>query len=66
MYMNSVENVLKIMTGNGTAGLYMFFSDSPLCKGVLVFFNIKCNVDILNIHKSNDGKTLLVNHSMLK
>lgn len=47
--MNSVENVLKVMTGNGTAALYMFFSESPFCKGVSVFFNTKCNVDIMTV-----------------
>lgn len=66
MYMNSVENVLKIMIGNGMVELYMFFFDFFFCKGVLVFFNIKCNVDIFNIYKFNDGKIFFVNYLMLK
>lgn len=37
------------------------FSDSPFSRGVSVLFNKECNIDILNVHKSNDGRKLLVN-----
>lgn len=67
MYMNSVENVLKIMIGNGMVVLYMFFFfEFFFCKSVLIFFIIKCNVDIFNIYKFNDGRIFFVNYLMLK
>ena len=39
------------------------FTDTPLSRGVSGFFfkNKECNIDILNVHKSNDGRKLLVN-----
>lgn len=37
------------------------FSDSPFSRGVSVLFNKECIIDILNVHKSNDGRKLLVN-----
>ena len=37
------------------------FSDSSFSRGVSILFSKKCNIDILNVHKSNDGRKLLVN-----
>lgn len=33
------------------------FSDYPFSRGVSVLCNKECNIDILNVHKSNDEET---------
>lgn len=37
------------------------FSDSPYSRGVSILFRKELNVDILNVHKSEDARKLLVN-----
>ena len=37
------------------------FSDSSFSRGVSILFSKKYNIDILNVHNSNDGRNLLIN-----
>ena len=37
------------------------FSDSSFSRGVSILLSKKYNLDILNVHKSNDDRKLLVN-----
>lgn len=53
--------MLNCIIENGTEKAIHAVSDSPFGRGVSVLFNEECNIDILNVHKSKEGRKRLVN-----
>ena len=54
---NNVDKILRDWKGQSVVGL----SDSPFSRGVCILFNDKVELKIIDTHKTNDGRIVLVN-----
>ena len=55
------QDFSEMFNRNWDGDVFHSFASSSHCKGVCILINLKCEYKVLNIHKDDDGRKLLLN-----